>query len=153
MNYVYLCGQITGATYDEARYGWRAKVTDHLHLFPNIQCLSPMRAKVKCGSDAESLSHMGDADSIMSCPRGITTRDRWDVRRSSLIFANLDMDKISVGSMIEFGWADAWRIPIIAVMPEGNMHEHGIVNELIGFRVQTIEEGMEVAKAILGEGL
>lgn len=151
MRYVYLCGQITDATYDEARYGWRARVGAHLNRLAEVRCLSPMRNKEHL-KDGQKLSPLGRQDSVLSCPRGITTRDRWDLSRSTLVFANLDMgEKISIGCSIELGWADILRIPVLAVMPEGNPHDHAMVRELVGWRVQTVDEGIEVAHALLNE--
>ena len=112
MDTVYLCGQITGATYDEARYGWRLEVADACQDLP-IRFLSPMRGK-KHLAGVNSLSPMGDATNPLSTPMAITTRDRLDVMRSTLLFANLlGMGEKSIGCSIEFGWADALRIPII----------------------------------------
>jgi len=52
--------------------------------------------------------------------------------------------------MIEYGWADASRKPIISVIEkEGNVHDHSIVRELTGFRVETLEDGLHVARALL----
>jgi hypothetical protein len=52
--------------------------------------------------------------------------------------------------MIEIGWADAHRIPIILVMEkEGNIHDHPMVRECVSFRVETLDEAMAVAEAVL----
>lgn len=164
MRHIYLCGQITGASYSEARFGWRADVfkaldgrmqTEHdaRHGLADVRCLSPMRNKEHL-SDDQALSPLGKADSVLSCPRGITTRDLWDIRRSTLIFANLDMgERVSIGCSVEIGYAAAVDVPVIAVMPEGNPHDHAMVRELVGWRVQTVDEGIEVAKALLNEVL
>mgnify|MGYP005993650891 CR=1 FL=1 len=41
---VYMCGQITGASVSEARYGWRQQV--HKALSPlGVECISPMRGR------------------------------------------------------------------------------------------------------------
>ena len=148
---VYLCGQITGATFDESKFGWRREVTHNLKRY-GITCWSPMRWKYKeqFSKDAQqSMSPMGGED-VMSTPKGITARDRFDTMRSDLIFCNLmGMEKISVGSMIEFGWADAMRIPILLVAEEGNIHEHAMVNEMISFRAYNLAEGMKIARKVL----
>ncbi len=153
--HIYLCGAITGLTFADAKYGWRQSVELELKN-TDIEILSPMRGKMAPryeGTDAP-LSPLGDPDSVLSCDRGITARDRYDVQRSALLFCNLlGMDRISVGSMIEFGWADAARVPILAIMEEGNIHEHGIVNQLISWRCSSLLEGIEVVKSVLKEGL
>jgi hypothetical protein len=52
--------------------------------------------------------------------------------------------------MVEYGWLDMKRIPIITVMEkEGNPHEHAFIRELSGYRVETLEEGLYIARCIL----
>lgn len=151
MKYVYLCGQITGLSYEDARYGWRQKFIESV-AGTDITPLSPMRAKAHL-EHVEELSQWGDPSSVLSCPRGLTTRDRFDVSRSSILFANfLGMDRISLGSMIEFGWADAMRIPILCIMEDDNPHQHAMSMDLIGWRCRSLEEGIAVVKAVLMEG-
>jgi nucleoside 2-deoxyribosyltransferase len=61
--------------------------------------------------------------------------------------------KVSIGTCMELGWADAARVPIIAVMEQsGNPHDHAMVNEVVGFRVEKVEHGLEIARAILTAG-
>ncbi len=62
----------------------------------------------------------------------------------------LGANEISKGTMIEYGWADAFRKPVISVIEEKvNVHEHPILRELTGFRVDSLEKGLEVARKIL----
>ena len=62
----------------------------------------------------------------------------------------LGLEKITIGTMVEYGWADAYRKPVITVIEKtGNIHEHYFVRELTAFRVETLEKGLSVAKAIL----
>ena len=154
MSKIYLCGQITGLSHDEARYGWRKTVTDAL-VDTDIECISPMRFKGEL-SHVEHFSAIGDPDSVMGSSRGITTRDRFDVQRSDVMFCNiLDMDRVSVGCMIEFGWADAYRVPILCVMKDDGTdpHEHSMVQDLIGWRCGSLGEGISTIRKVLGHGL
>ena len=154
--YVYLCGRITGASYLDARYGWRHDVFQEFSDDPEIVPLSPMRCKQEPqgAEDAASLSPLGDPTTILSNERGLTTRDRFDVFRSSILFANLlGFDRISAGCMIEFGWADALRIPILCVMEDDNPHQHAMVRQLTGWRCTTLEQGIDTLRKILSEGL
>jgi hypothetical protein len=51
---------------------------------------------------------------------------------------------------MEIAWADLERIPIIIVREaEGSLHDHCMVNEAAGFIVNTLDEGIEIVKAIL----
>ena len=110
--------------------------------------VSPMRAK----EHLQDRGILGEPDeNVVSCQRGLTTRDRFDVMTCDVMLANfLGADKVSKGTLIEFGWADAFRKPIITVIEkEGNPHEHPFIRELTGFRVETLDEGLKVARSIL----
>ncbi len=92
-----------------------------------------------------------DYDNVLACQKGIATRDRFDVASCNVMLAYLlGAEKVSIGTMIEFGWADAARKPIITIMEKnGNPHDHAFVRELTGFRVESLDEGLYVAKSIL----
>lgn len=118
-----------------------------------IVCYSPMRAKDYLAKLA-TISPTGQeyvSMSPLSTPRGVITRDRFDTQRVDLVIMNLlGATRVSIGSMIELGWADSVRTPIVVVMePEGNPHEHMMVAELTGFRVTTLEEAKTICVAIL----
>lgn len=151
MNTVYLAGPISGCSFGECT-DWREGVRRELQQ-SGIVGLSPMRAKDYLAS-LESISADGKdyaAMSPLSLPRGVITRDRFDTQRASVILMNLlGATRVSIGSMIELGWADSARVPIVCVVePAGNPHEHMMVSELIGYRVATLEEGIHICKAIL----
>lgn len=160
---VYLAGPITGLSFEGAT-DWRDEVTDL--LLPNIVGVSPMRGKdylrgySSIGGSPEDFNAMGQA---MSTPKAIVTRDRNDVETCDAVIMNLlDATKISIGTMIEVGWADAYRKPLILVIePEGkqhaggmgvpdtvNPHWHGMVTEIAGYSVTTLEEAAHVAQAL-----
>lgn len=109
-----------------------------------------MRAKEYLSHEAE----IGDAyaDTVLSNQKAITTRDRFDCQGSDLILVNLlGAARVSIGSMIELGWADAARVPIIlAIEEEGNMHDHAMVREVAGWRVPSLDLALDVAIAVLG---
>lgn len=51
---------------------------------------------------------------------------------------------------MEIAWAYQARIPVVAIMEsENNPHEHGMIREAIGFRVETVDEAINVVRAIL----
>lgn len=149
---VYLCGPITGATFEECRFGWRQDVAKQLYM-EGIQTLNPIRQLKIKEMKLDNLGKMpsGGAEvGVLSTGRGLTERDRFDTFRSTLIFCNLlGATKISVGSMIELGWADAKRIPIVACMEEDNLHRHGMVEALCPWIVPTLEEGIQTVLDLL----
>ena len=147
---VYLAGPITGLGYQGAT-DWREWAKAELNA-AGIAAYSPMRGK-------EYLRHVKeftmDGDkykplNVLSSNRGITTRDRWDATRCGALLVNLlGAPRVSIGTMIELGWADSARIPIVGVMePEGNLHDHGMVLELLGFRTPSLPEAIQVIKAM-----
>lgn len=151
MKSVYLAGPISGLSFGGCTE-WREGVRKEL-LAAHIQGISPMRAKDYL-SQFKSISATGEEYvdlSVLSTPRGVTTRDRFDASRCDVMLVNLlGAKSVSIGTMIEFGWADANRRPIVcAIEPEGNVHEHMMVREMIGFRCATLEEAVHTVKAIL----
>lgn len=142
---VYLAGPVRGLDYKEA-VEWREYVKNRLAEF-GIVGVSPMRDKEHLYG---KLIEEPD-DDVISCQRGLTVRDRFDVMTCNVFFSNLlNAKRVSIGTMIEYGWADAFRKPIITVMEnKGNVHEHPILRELTGFRVESLDEGLEVVKSLL----
>lgn len=106
-----------------------------------------LAALTDISSDGRDYAHM----STLSLPRGVITRDRFDTQRADIVLVNLiGAQRISIGTMIELGWADSVRTPVVCAMEEtGNPHEHMMVSELLGYRVPTLEEAVTICKAIL----
>lgn len=151
MQTVYLAGPISGLNYAGA-VEWREDVIVELARI-GIKGLSPMRCKnyLEGMEDLDKNCVEYGAINCLSSPRGIMTRDRFDCTRCDVLLVNLlDAKKISVGTVMEMAWADLSRIPIICVMEPGNVHEHAMIGEAIGFRVSTLKEGVDLVKAILG---
>lgn len=145
---VYLAGPITGLEYGES-VDWRESAKDKL-TEGGIRAYSPMRAKDYLDGVGPLESQYFDI-SVMSSPRGIMTRDRWDATTCDVILVNLlGAKRVSIGTVMEIAWADLSRIPSVVAMEEsGNVHEHAMITEAIGFRVPTLDEGINIVKAIL----
>jgi nucleoside 2-deoxyribosyltransferase len=150
---VYLAGPITGLSYDEGQ-DWRADACAHLARY-GVLGLSPLRAKEylralpNLSGTGEEYAHMG----VLSTPRGVMTRDRYDATRCDVLLVNLlGATRVSIGTVMEIAWADLKRTPIVAVMEPGNPHEHMMISEAIGFRVGTLDEALRVVVAVLGVG-
>lgn len=145
---VYLAGPITGLSYNGAT-DWRDaaknKLDDH-----HILGLSPLRAKDYLLGETT----IGDSyeDSILSCQKGITARDRFDCQRCDVVLLNLlGAERVSIGSMIEIGWADSARVPVVSVFEEGSLHDHAMVREISGFIASNMDDALNTIIAILGE--
>jgi len=147
---VYLAGPIDGCTYDGCT-NWRDYTIKELAV-NGITGLSPLRAKEFLKHYTELVDEV--SEHVLSSDSGLTTRDMWDARRSEAILFNLlDAKKVSIGTMIEYGWASAFNKPIVTVMEKKdgeskNVHEHPMIRRLSGYRVETLEEGLTVVRAL-----
>mgnify|MGYP001573957807 CR=1 FL=1 len=141
---VYLAGPISGTSYGEST-GWREHVSAQFP--PHIVGVSPMRGKRYLSQEKHIADSYGTA---LSSQKGITCRDRMDVMRSDLVLVNLlDAQKVSIGTVMEIAWADAWRKPLVIVMGEHNMHWHAMIREVAGFIVPTLDEAIAITSAVL----
>lgn len=156
---VYLAGPITGCSFDEC-VDWREDFCKS--LMPEIIGLSPMRGK----SYFEGTKNIDDKEwpedlnknsknfllkDVLSSDRGIITRDFNDCRRADAIFVNfLGAKRVSIGTVMEIAWAKAFNIPLVVAMEdEGNLHDHSMIKECIGYRVNNLDAAKVVLKALL----
>jgi nucleoside 2-deoxyribosyltransferase len=167
MKIVYLAGPITGLSYEGAT-DWRDYAKKKLAEY-GILGVSPMRGKeflknlasMPSGDQAKAGDHHG-----LSLPHGFVARDRLDVRRADAVLMNLlGAERVSIGTMVEVGWADALLKPVVLVMenptmtvpdsefgPEEwdeNIHEHGFVRELTQYHNEDLDTAIETIAAIL----
>lgn len=144
MSRVYLSGPISGLTY-EGCTDWREGVAGVL-LEHGIEPLSPLRGKGFLKGRGIIEAHEGqDYANPLTTDRGITTRDRFDTQRCDFMLVNLlDASRVSIGTMIELGWADAARVPIVLVMAPENIHNHAIVRGVAGYITDELDEGVDI---------
>lgn len=150
---VYLAGPISGLDFSGAT-GWRDFAKVELAK-SGIDAFSPMRAKEYLKNEVEFTKSCVDYARFgsLSSPRGIMTRDRFDVTRCDVILVNLLGAKtVSIGTCMEIAWADLKRIPIVCAIDDNNLHDHAMINEAIGFPVSSVEEAIHVTRAILTVG-
>lgn len=162
MKRVYLAGPIAGLTYEEATLSWRdkvAKALDGYHLsdkgtIPSlqegIQTFSPMRGKIFLKGTGEAIGKQGYEQHPMSSMQGIIGRDRNDVMNCDLVFMNVyGAEKVSIGTTVELGWADAFRKPVVLILNEGGVHDHAFYKGLATYVCNSLEQGIQCAKALL----
>lgn len=145
---VYLCGPISFLKYEGAN-DWREYATGYLEQF-GIKARSPLRGK-------DFLKEMGIigigeyTEHPLATDNGIIARDRFDVRTSDLMLANLlGAEQSSIGSPAEFAWADAFGTPVVTAMEkEGSPYDHPFIRGLSGYRVETLDEALTICRIIL----
>jgi len=153
---VYLSGPITGCDFDAWMCnGWRVKATKLLegqiehnkYNRTGIRCYSPLRGKAYLKNVGEV---KGEYEGPLTNKHAITMRDRHDCLTCDAMLVYLKgFDRVSIGTMIELGWADAVRKPIVLVMEPGNPHEHVIAGSIPVACVEKLEEGCDVIRRIL----
>lgn len=145
---VYLAGPIKGQSYAQAT-SWRKDFTDSVHRGYGLllHVYDPMRGKEALSFETK-LDSQEYAGHILANDKAVTRRDRWCVQRADLMIAYLgDSQQVSIGTCIEFGWADAFGTPIIAVLDE--RHNHGMLKEIATYIVPSLAHVIEFLPDIL----
>src|ERR1700730_12759393 len=138
---LFLAGPLTGVSYSDA-LDWRKYVESKLP--PDVVAFSALRGKGHVTNDPV----LNDAypEHVLSTRQGTITRDRYDVDRCDALFVNLlNSDEVSIGTIMEMAWADAWRIPIILAMEAGNIHDHAFVRQVAGFITADLDAAIQTA--------
>jgi len=143
MSLVYLAGPMDGLTYvecDEWRRIAAERLKDH-----GITAVSPLRGK-RGVEEFSATTTSGPIDT----DAGITGRDRWDVQRADMVFVNLfGAAKVSIGTMIELGWADAARVPVVVLMSPNNIHNHPMVRNIATYLTDDFDEALDLVVTAL----
>lgn len=160
MKKVYLAGPIAGLTHAEATYSWRQDVASQLEWSGDghaIRCFSPMRAKKFLGEMTPDriIGKQAYHEHPVSSGNAITGRDRNDVKTSDLVFMNvLGAKAVSIGTTVELGWADAYRVPVVlCIEKEGNPNDHLFYRNLATYVCDNLDHGIMCARALLLPGV
>lgn len=149
-HYVYLAGPISGLSY-QGSTDWRDLVSNSLNS-DNVECLSPMRGKLFLLQENAISANTETYGNVITTGKGITRRDMFDTLRATCLFVNLlEAKRISIGTCMEIAWAYQNQIPIVAIMEDGNLHEHAMVVEALTYKVGTIEDAVQLVKFLLNE--
>ena len=145
-NMIYLSGPIAGLTYTEGA-DWREYATKCFP--PHIQGVSPLRGH-------RMLEGLGPIKNLMidhplRKDTAINRRDKFDTLRATVVLVNLlGTTKVSIGTVMEMAWAFDHGIPVIlAIEPEGNVHDHPMVRDCTSVRVSSLDEAIEAAVAFV----
>ena len=145
-NLVYLSGPIAGLTFTEGA-DWREYATKCFP--PHIQGVSPLRGH-------RMLEGLGPITNLMiehpfRKDTAINRRDKFDTLRAAALLVNLlGTKKVSIGTVMEMAWAFDHSIPVVlAIEPEGNVHDHPMVRDCTTVRVSSLDEAIEAVVAIV----
>ena len=141
MIYGYACGAMNGLSLSEAK-DWRQRVSQYFEENSNnIRIISPTRGK----SDTDNLGTDYD-NTFRSKNRYIYRRDMNDVRRCDFLFVYLPISEkgVSIGSVIEIGWATVLGKPIFLTTNNVLLQKHPLVSQPTVWIGETLEEAVEV---------
>ena len=150
MKSIYLSGPISGLMYDEAALGWRQEAGQTLEAAGAV-VLDPTRLETEHNDTPGPISALANPQSVMLNWKSITTKDRFYVQETDVVLMNLlGASRVSIGSMLELGWADLLRKPVVLVMEkEGNLHDHAMVREMVGFHTTSLDQGVDLICTLL----
>jgi nucleoside 2-deoxyribosyltransferase len=149
MQRVYLAGPITGLNYNEAT-DWRSNTRKELWKY-NIDGLSPMRGKEFLDLPGKIPIQESYNEILQGSSVWINTRDYNDVRRSDGLLVNfLGSTKVSIGTVLEIGFAKALNKPIVIAMERGNIHSHVMIDHGYVVIVPTLEDAINAIVGLIG---
>lgn len=150
MRTVYLAGPILGTTEAEAK-DWRNTVASKLYCH-NIRGISPLRCEPIVG---EVYGTGNNADPLFGTARAISSKNFFDVQACDMTFAympkHLEKQSVSIGTILEIGWAYALRRPVVLVTDDPYLMQHPVLNSCAAWLVPTLDDGIELAVGILGD--
>lgn len=146
---VYLAGPIGGLSYAEAT-DWRQEAKAALDAV-GIAAFSPMRAKDFLKDETKLTWLMDHWQNPMATSKGIMARDHSDcITANAVLFNFLGAKRVSLGSAMELAWCYDRHIPTIVVAEHDNPNiAHPMAHEAINFRVDTLEQGLEIIRHVL----
>ena len=146
MKTVYLCGTVTP---DPKHLQWRDQVVERF-AETNIMPLSPVRGKDPKNWTKDGLEGVGD---VPYSDGGFVPRDMYDVRRADalLVYFMEAPERQSLGTWIEFGWADAWGKPIVVCSTLNEVIKHPFIYKRACRVVSDLESACDYLEFLLME--
>ena len=145
--FVYLAGPILGCTKGEAN-DWRHQVSAAL-IDHGIIAISPLRCEPLFGERYTE----GSMDPRFGTPRAISSKNRHDVQNCSITLAYLPLEmgpNISLGTIGEIFWADAYDKQVILVSDHPKIIAHPVLDAAVDWKLGTLEEAVDVIIGVVG---
>lgn len=147
--HIYLAGPILGCTHGEAN-DWRKYVDKKLSYYASeLRGISPLRCEPLIGERYTAQY----PDPRFGVPRAIAAKNRFDVKNCDMTLAYLPKemgDSVSIGTIIECAWADAYGQQVILVSDHPKIVNHPVLDACVDWKLQTLDEGIEVIIGVLG---
>lgn len=141
---VYLCGPITGLKKGDIQL-WRERASSLLS--PSVQVIDPARSYYNKTRSFEKKETPSEAMQRLRHGRFIVDRNKNLIKDCNAVLANFlgARTRVSIGSVGELHWADAFGKPIIIVRhTHGNVHDHAMLNAIASEICFDLETACEV---------
>lgn len=126
MTTVYLAGKMAGLT-EEEMMGWREEAEEYFFRH-GIKAINPVRAGMELGEQAS---------------RQIVALDKYLIRRSDIVLAELNHKEVSIGTIGEIVFASGLGIPVFTWGSKIQIRCHVWVWEHTAATFETLEEAMK----------
>jgi hypothetical protein len=151
MPLIYLSGPITGTSAPEDN--WRAAV--RRKLSPGFTFFDP--SLQSADRSIGYLRSLTPADELGRLRHGKFTadRNRHQIAKSDALLCNLlhAKDRVSIGSVGEIHWANAFNVPIIIIRESrGNIHDHAILNAIASELCFSLDDACNVLIGMFNKG-
>lgn len=143
--FIYLAGPIAGKTVAEAN-DWRRDFSARLPK--NIVGISPLR----CEPDVNGKYKVVYKDPKFGTPKAIFAKNYFDTMLCDFVLVHIpEGAELSIGTIIELGWAIGKRKPTILVTTNKKLIEHPIVERGVDWIFDNFDDALEVIEGILGD--
>lgn len=148
---VYCAHQISGLTYEEVK-NYYTRIKDTLSKL-GFHVLHPMTGKNEIRTEVSTHFKPEGYKTKLATNHAIFERDQWMVRNCDILYLDLNMEKVSIGCMMELAWASLLGKYTVVVMPKGNPHEHAFVYEAADVVFETEEEALGYLKKFVNQDI
>jgi hypothetical protein len=145
---VYLSGPISGCSSAQATE-WRRYVAQRLS--PRLTVFDPTQDAADFSVPSELHLNVGARLQNLAHGKEVLERNRMYILGCDVVLANfLGAKKISIGSIGEIFWADAFRKPVIVVREaQQNLHDHGLVNAIATCTFEELDPAIDKINKML----
>jgi nucleoside 2-deoxyribosyltransferase len=146
MKSIYLSGPFSGLSLTVIN-DWRIEVKNN--IAKDIRCIDPLRDD----PDLAVVKKVRSSDEALNdLTHGMrtVTRNRTDIMNCDLLLANLLQDaELSVGTIGEIFWADAFRKPIILLKKNNSIYNHAMLDAICQWKFTTLKEAIAQINTML----
>lgn len=133
--YIYLAGPITGKS-EAAANQWRELITNALEgACENFVGVSPLRCEPP-GPDG-----MYPVDYDWAFAHSLTEKNKLDVKRCDAVLAYIPAGALTIGTLLEIGWARGMGKTVIIVSDCDRILSHPMLMADVPFRFDTRQKG------------